>query len=232
MEYIKDLVSVMGDGARKTINSIRFLPLLILLQALVSVLHYFVFGLFVIRGGLFGGILAALLRAALWSVYLYGLYHAVHGYKFGAQDLRAGTGAFFRDVYIAAFVLWIVQMLIGMIRIPYAGYLLLLVFSALPETIYLGRYAGFDNIRDSFEFLRENGYIWIPLTILMILLLERVSIGVSLIFPWFSGLIPNFLILFIIHSVLFGLFALFRGQLFRILYGSSIRKRRFMGKFR
>lgn len=233
MEYLKDLKDVFVQGVKSTKDSFKFIPLLIGLQALVSVLYWLLANLFVFRGGMLGGILVALFRAALWSVYLYGLVHAIDRSRFTLKDLKAGFGVFFRDVYIAAFVLWIVQMIISVAGIPYLDYLILLVFSALPETLYLGRYQGFDNIRDSFEFLQENWYIWIPLTLIMVFLLETFGFGATLTLPIaVGGLDMQVLTLYLVHTVLFSLFALLRGHMFVQLYGSSLRRRNFMGRFR
>ncbi len=232
MEYLQDALRVLVRSAKETLRSLPFVPLLIGLQILVSVLYWLLAGTLLRQGGFIGGIIFAVFRAALWSVYLYGLYHAVHRSRFTTEDLKTGFGVFFRDLYIAAFVLWIVQMLISVLRIPYTEYLVLLVFSALPETLYLARTRGFDKIRESFEFLQENWYIWLPLTLLMAVLLERISFGVTLtLLRPFGGFGFDIIAAYLVHMVLFSVFALFRGHLYRILYGSSLRKRKFMGHF-
>lgn len=235
MDYIQDIFYGLLTAAKATLRNLKALPVLLLIQLAASAVYQLFFGLPGIGGGMLGGILMAVIRAALYSVYLYALYHAVHRSRFRTADIRTGAGVFFRDVYIATFVLWILGLFVGMIRLAALpiGLIILLVFSALPETVYLGRYNGFDNIRDALEFLRENWYIWLPVTLLMVFVLDRVSFGASFfVYGSIGSLSVEVLGRYLLHGVLFNLFALFRGNLFQYLYGSSLRKRKFMGNFR
>lgn len=236
MNYIQDAGRVIAQSMKQTVASLKYIPLLVALQMGLSIVVLLlmttlsIFG----GGGFMSGILYALIRAAMWSVYLYLLSHAIYQQKFTAQDLTQGMGVYFRDVYTAAFVLYLVQMIVqlsGLGSLPYLDILLLLILSALPETIYLARNNGFGNITESIEFLKENGYLWIPVTILSIVLLKIFGYGVTLMIPTPFWADLSLLVPAILHSVLFALLAIWRGHMFRILYGSNIRKRSFMAKF-
>lgn len=233
MEYLQDAGRVLLIGAKNSIRTMRYLPLLLGIQIGLSLIYQVLFvGLLGVGGGLMTGIVLALIEALKWSVYLYALSHAVHGMKFTTADLKSAAGVYFRDVYTAAFVLYILRMITNMIQIPYIDWIVLIVFSALPETIYLGRTSGFENVREAVDFQHDNWYIWVPMTLLMVILLDKIGLGVTLTVPVMLGALNgSFLIRSVLHMLLFSIFMIFRGHVFGILYGSTMRKRKFMAKF-
>jgi hypothetical protein len=121
--------------------------------------------------------------------------------------------------------------------------ILLIILNPIPEIIYLGRSDGLAMLQESVDFLRENWLEWfLPLVLLTILSLEFPLPFVSpfqtgqLGFPFMnaisllSGSIEN--IFWSVLGVLL-LFALmvFRGLLFRSLFGSSRRQRIYRSRF-
>ena len=231
MDYLQDATLVFKQSLTKTVKSIRYMPMLILVQVGLSALSLLIFRFIYTTSvtGLLTGIIAALIMAALWSVYLYAVSHAVHGDKLTIGDLKHGPGAFFRDVYIATFVIYLLQLVLGMLSIPFLSIILVLALSALPETIYLARTAGYENIPESLRFLKDNWYIWLPMTLIMYLVLNTFGLSVLLNVP--IQLFFDHPLLIITHLVLFSFFAIFRGHMYQSLYLSNIRKRKFMAKF-
>lgn len=238
MDYITDALQSCLHAAKETGKGIQSVPVLIVAHALISlVIQGILFGLMQflpsMRSGFGFGILAALLHAAAISLYLYVLDAAVHGESLRNTTLRQGIGSFFRDTYIAIFIVYLLSFATSIIRIPGADWILILALSALPEAIYLSRAQGYGVISEQFDFLKENWYIWIPVTLAGIGVLLLFGMGFTIFPPvlmvWGS---VNLLLRVILYIAVFSVIVLFRGHLFRYLYQSNMRKRRFMGKFR
>lgn len=238
MDYVTDGLRSLMHAAKETGKSIQSLPALIAVHAFISlIVQGIMYGLMqsmpTLRSGFGFGILIALLHAAAISFYLYGLDAAVHGESLKNISLRQGVGSFFRDTYIAIFIVYLLSLVVSMIPVPGAGWILLLALSALPEAIYLSRAQGYGVISEQFDFLKENWYIWIPVTL--------AGMGVMILFGFGLAIFPpvllvlgsmNLLFRVFLYLVVFSMMALFRGHLFRYLYQSNLRKRRFMGNFR
>ncbi len=231
MDYIKDIGLILNEGLHKLPNYLRYIPLMVAIQVVVSLLMEG--SLLVIGGiGVVGGILLAIIRAGLYSLYLFGLRHAMDLNNYKSMRIQEGLMYHFRDVYVAFFVIYILQLLASTVGIPYFDLILMVVFSALPEAIYLGTSYGFDNLTEALEFIKENWYFWIPLTFLMGAALSAVGYGTTLFVPiLFGRLNATFIVRTILHLLLWTIFALIRGVLFKIMYQSSMRKRKYMSRF-
>jgi hypothetical protein len=121
--------------------------------------------------------------------------------------------------------------------------ILLVILNPIPEVIYLGRSDGLGMFQESLDFLRENWLEWfLPLLLLTILSLgfplpfmSPLQVG-QLGFPFMSaaGLLTGSIeSLFwnVLGMLLLFALMVFRGLLFRALFGSSRRQRIFRSRF-
>jgi hypothetical protein len=187
--------------------------------------------------GIAGGFLMGLAQSAACSIYTYFLAEVVAKNRVGLSDLRTSIGAYFWTWINLFFVLWIIDILLGPMKVTADGQQLrsammmmeLIILNAAPEVIYLKRSSGgLETIQRSFAFLQEN---WIEWAVPNALILGGVWLVIN-------GTIPIALLPFpsITIPVLFGgllhLVMVYRGFLFQALDGSTHRQRmyRYRGK--
>jgi len=223
---------------------VGFLPLL------YGVILFFTAS-FVFHLGMIGGFVFGLISAMCTSSYVFFLAGVVNGQRMLPTDLAESWRPYLSPVITILFFLFLVRMTLSLALPPVAAsqdvafivtLILLVILNPIPEVIYLGRSDGFGILQESVDFLRENWLEWfLPLALLTIFSLgfplpvSPLQVG-QLGFPFMStigllsGSIEN-----ILWSILgvFLLFALmvFRGLLFRALFGSSRRQRIYRSRF-
>jgi hypothetical protein len=120
--------------------------------------------------------------------------------------------------------------------------ILLVILNPIPEVIYLGQSDGFSMLQESFDFLRENWLEWFfPLVLFAVLSLNiplpgtsplgvgRLSFSFASIQSLLSGSLEN-LLWNLLGAFTFFTLMVFRGLLFRSLYGTSRRQRIFRSR--
>ncbi|MFN7133050.1 MAG: hypothetical protein ACK4N5_13305, partial [Myxococcales bacterium] len=135
---------------------------LLLLQLLV--------GAVIVNLGLAGGIVYAMLRAALLASVLFVVAELVAGSSVKPQDLPNSFKAFFWPVVNVFFVLFIANLLLGpLIANHPRGHaidlaltiILFILLNAVPESIYLrGQFGGIASITSSVQFIQEHWIEW------------------------------------------------------------------------
>lgn len=194
------------------------------------------------------GFMAAFIQIALLALFYNWLSKALGPARFGWQDLfEYDIGTFF-NVLGCAFLLWILEMLLGVLLgnlmwLIYLAYLLGL--NPLPEVVYQRQESSMQALGSSVEFMRDNGVEWfLPQVVMMVpLLLIFGPIGFQVLMVGgqellFPGTVPlveiqilsdwlniSPIIGFIIGSILAVWYMFFRGALFQVLDGSSRRQR-------
>lgn len=205
--------------------------------------------------GLVGGILIGLTMAACVSSYLYFLDGVVSSRRVFWQDLGESFGAYLGSVISILFILMLIQWALALALPPAPGpravrtmvnWGLLIILNPLPEAIYQTRAQGLGAFGESLEFLRENWPEWfapfvalaalffflLPLPILLapLMLGRLLSILSWNTLPILFGS-PSALMFTLFSFFIFFLFMVFRGVLFRELYGSTRRQRLFRARF-
>ncbi len=185
--------------------------------------------------GYAGGFLMSLARTAAFSIYTYFLSQVVAKNRVGLGDLKTSIGAYFWTWLNLFFVLWIIDLLLGPMKVTADGQRLLkvltmmelIILNASPEVIYLkGSSGGLETIQRSFTFLQECWIEWFVPNLLVL----------GLFWLFYTGIIPltSMPLAAITVPVLVGallhVVMVFRGFLFQILDGSTHRQR--MYKFR
>lgn len=187
--------------------------------------------------GIAGGFLMSLAMTAACSIYTYFLGQIVAKARVGLADLRTSIGAYFWTWMNLFFVLWIIDILLGPMKVTADGRTLLQVLSmmelvilnAAPEIIYVkGTSGGLETIQRSFAFLQE---CWIEWFIPNALLLGGVYLIQSGRIP--LGALPLPIVTVpVLLGALLHVAMVFRGFLFLALDGSTHRQRmyRYRGK--
>lgn len=183
--------------------------------------------------GIIGGFMMSLLFAACASSFLYLVEMIVRTNKVTWEDFTRSFGVYLWDVVGVSFVLWLFwfvatpflhQLPQGHVAVLAINLVLIVLFNAVPELIYLGHSGVVDLLSRSYQFIAANWIEWFPPNLLFLLgfeLLWRLPLG--------DGPVP--LIGRVALVSLFLYFAMVvRGFLFIELDGSSRRARLFRHK--
>jgi hypothetical protein len=178
--------------------------------------------------GLIGGFLMSLVWAACVSSFLYMVEMMLRTSTVSLADFRRSFGVYLWDVVGVTFVVWVVFALAtpALRTIPQGpglilglNLVILVLFNAVPELIYLGHHSSLALLSESYRFIADNWIEWFPAILVMGLPLLAI-----LELP-----LPG--ILAIARPVLLALWVYFmmvaRGLLFLELHGSSRRARAF-----
>jgi hypothetical protein len=124
--------------------------------------------------GLAGGFLVYLATVACASSWLSLVAEVIRSGRIRLQDVPAGFAAYLGDLLTAGFLIWGLffigsLLLAGSLFLQIVLGLAVLVFlNALPELIYLGRYAGAELLVESYRFIGENWIEWFPANVVLI----------------------------------------------------------------
>jgi hypothetical protein len=225
MNVLKVYLRIYADCFGKAFSSIGKNPWTLLLPVAV-LLGVRYAGLLAAPLGVLGGLLTALVKAALYSSYLYFVRELVHSARVSPRELRSSIGAHFWSILNVLFVFWLADFalyyLVG--STPNAEALRLALWfvafvalNATPEVIYLrGTYGGLHTIAASWEFLKAH---WIPWFAVNVPLAAVALVWRYLPWPFLGDVIVGAAL----HVAM-----VFRGYLFRALDGSSHRQRMFL----
>lgn len=182
--------------------------------------------------GFLGGILLYVALTATFSVYSFFVGSVVAHERVDLKDFKRSLGAYFWTWMNLFFVLWVVDLLLGLTLsanerraeiLTAVALMKLLVLNATPETIYLkGTWGGLDTIQRSFRFLQEN---WIEWFIPNGLLLAAVYFGAQRLAGLWGGL--GLVVVALGAGAVLHVAMVFRGFLYQALDGSTHRQRMF-----
>lgn len=182
--------------------------------------------------GVVGGFLMSLAMTAGFSIYTYFLSQVVAKARVGLSDLRTSIGAYFWTWMNLFFVLWIIDILLGPMKVTAEGRTLLqalmmmelVILNAAPEVIYVkGSSGGIETIQRSFAFLQESWIEWfVPNALILagIFLVQSGRISLNAL-PLPIVTVP------VLMGALLHVAMVFRGFLFHMLDGSTHRQRMF-----
>lgn len=178
--------------------------------------------------GLIGGFVMSLVWAACVSSFLSMVEMIVRTSSVSWDDFRRSFGVYLWDVVGVTFIVWVVFAIAtpALRELPQGPGIILgmnlvivVLFNAVPELIYLGHHSALELLTESYRFIADNWIEWFPATILMavpLFLLAAVDL-------------PN--VLSLVRMALVALWVYFmmvaRGLLFLELHGSSRRARAF-----
>ncbi len=178
--------------------------------------------------GLVGGFLMSLVWAACVSSFLYLVEMMLRTGSVAWADFRRSFGVYLWDVVGVTFILWVVFAVAtpALRTLPQGPGIILglnlvivVLFNAVPELIYLGHHSALELLTESYRFIADNWIEWFPATIAMavpLLVLAEVPLPDLLIFVR-----PALLALWVYFMMVA------RGLLFLELHGSTRRARDF-----
>ncbi len=180
--------------------------------------------------GIVGGFLYALALDALFSSYLYFVSEITRDAKVDLSELKKSFGAYFWAVLNLFFIIWLVELVLGLVlaRNPQAGSLFFIIgllafvlLNAAPETIYQrGTHGGIATIQYSVGFIHRS---WIEWFIPNLLFGAAFYYGV----PLLLRLDVPLAVVAVLAGALLHVIMVFRGHLFYELDNSSHRQRMF-----
>ena len=225
MNVLMVYARLYGDCFRLSMNGLKKNPWTLLLPAVLSIAFdqsSVILG--ALRVPYLPGLLLTLFMAALGSCYLYFVGEVVSHSKVSVNEMGRSIGAYFWSLINLGFVLWIAQLLAGMVLrgFPNGGLLMqglqwvaAVLLSAAPEAIYQrGTYGGMATVQKSISFLQQHWIEWLLPTAAFILLLWELPA-----LPFFVDALAK--------GAIFHLAMVFRGHLFDALDGSTHRQRMF-----
>jgi hypothetical protein len=127
--------------------------------------------------GIAGGFVLSLLTSVCVGSFLYLVEQIVHTNRVTWEDFRRSFGMYLWDVVGVSFALWIFWQLVtpllqqapqGAVIILCIELLILVLFNAVPELIYLGHHPLLQLLSRSYQFVASNWIEWFPPNLLLI----------------------------------------------------------------
>lgn len=233
MDVLKDINIVLNEAGKRLSDRFSLIPKLFLVflitNLLLSLANSVLLNLVMLtRASILFGFLQALLNALAYSVMLYALSEVVLYKRLALDfsDFRINFRRYFPDVYFACFILWIGMRLLNLSLSSPIYLIVILVFSALPEAIYLTDASRMEVFAEALKFMKENFVLWIPIALIHVVFFFLFSFILTIPPLWLLG--PTQIFQSIVFLFALALYYTFRGVVFDYLNGSNARKRKFM----
>ena len=249
-EILKDIMYINKASLNRTIKSFSKNWIIIFTGIIYTILNIAIYSLLslLLTGflSILSGIVIAIITAAFISNYLYLLFNIINYDRISVQAFKDGFKYFLWKIYGVLFIAYLGSYLLSILSnmlgnlsfiINMVIYLGILVFlNPLPETIYLKSYSSWESVQNAFEFMRENWFNWLLPNVIFFgaLYLITGNILTNLFTTHLSfNMVFSFrnIVLYIIGQGLFSFTMIYRGHLYKLLSGSTRRKRMFMNKY-
>lgn len=239
MNIIEDAINVNFEAIKKTFNKLAFVPILVVLLILMSITEDLILTLLSPSIGSVSFLLgfvryavSVLFMSAIVSI----LSDIVLYDRFKIENLFSGYQRYFHQVSSAYFYFVVLEWLLFFIDLPISiavilRYLILVMLSPFYETMYIADEYGADVFTSIFGFLKNNILPWTPTLVIYVVVKSNYDnlVGVTSVVNVLGE--PELWIKVIISAIVLAFILIFKGNLFKILNGSSVRKRMFQGKF-
>ncbi|OLR64565.1 hypothetical protein [Peptoniphilus porci] len=256
MNFFEDLKLVYTKAIKDTFVKIKASPIILILPFIYGIIY--AIGLFLIGnllaqtiGGLVGFVIP-LLTSLILSSYFSILSDLIYYNRISFRNFKNTFMAYFASIYSIYFILMIISFLLPAFGRNQGIYLIVsaaitIALNPIAESIYISGDYYTSAYINSFEFIKENLILWtLPYLIYLVILnmfgfdfflmitsnsIVDIPLGENLIngLNYLNPLDPyNLKIL--LASIITAVYAVFRGNLYRILKGSTRRKRAYMGE--
>ena len=238
------LLSLYLDSATKASKGLLRNWLLIVASVASYMIYQFAATMFQ-TSGFAGGLLVGLIQIYLLTLYYGWLTHARQNQAIKLQDLYYLDYPLFSGIINIGFIFFMGLFLAGLLAqasaqpaiILIPQLVILLVFNAIPESIYIHRYDSFTALRHAYNFTRDNWIEWyIPFVLLLLPWTLKNPSGVLVVLSQTDNLLPALPIIpatavfleklnapnllnLTLGVILANWFMLFRGYLFDALDG-------------
>lgn len=249
-DILKDIIYINKTSWNRTIKSISKNWMIVFTGIIYTILNIAIFSLvnIFLTGflSILSGIIIAIITAAFISNYLYLLFNIINYDRINIQIFKDGFKYFLWKIYGVLFIAYLGSYLLSIVNnmlgnlsfiinmLIYLG--ILVILNPLPETIYLKSYGSWESVQSAFEFMGENWFNWILPNIIFLGAIYFIT-GNLLTNVFTTHLSFNMvfsirnIILYIIGQGLFSFTMIYRGHLYKLLSGSTRRKRMFMNKY-
>ena len=256
MNFFEDLQLVYKKAFSDTLLKIKKAPQFLIFPFIYGILYTFavtIIGTVVGASlGMFAGFIIPIVTSLILSSYFSILSDLIYYNRISFRNFSKTFMAYFASIYSVYFILMIISFLVPSISFVNGAYLILsalitLALNPIAESIYIRGEYYTSAYTHSLEFMKENFLLWtipflIYLGILQLLgfdfvmmissnsivdipLGENIMTGLSYLNP-----LDPYNIKVLIASIITAVYAIFRGNLYRILVGSTRRKRAYMGE--
>lgn len=242
MDYIKDAITVNSKAFRKTLESYKYFPIIIVILLFVMIVNLVANSLLTLASAAIPvpyiwGIVSYVVDVATLSLLMVGLSKVMNRSNLTLDNFTNDWQRFMGPLMNTRFVFWLIELVIFFIQgsplatIPFLGMAVLIIYQILSspmlETIYIGGEQGQEALFSIIEFLKNNFLQWIPVTIAFSYLMMRISSysNMNLLFNFNFNSLLKVAGAYILMSFVY----IYKGHLYSILHNSSVRKRKFMG---
>lgn len=236
MDILNDFIQIQKDALKNTFKNPRYIVLCAVILAIgiiaTNIITNILFGVLKLNGYI-SGLLVYIFKVCIIGFLMSILYTGVKETKNTIVFQNYDFKPFALKIIQVGFVIYIAQLILRPIAANFYSIITILammVLNALPETLYLEEYDGYNSIIKSVEFLKDNVLNWGLPNLIILVLIYIYSNGVSLL----NGLNfsePKSIAESVVVILIMGIYLVYRGMLFEILNGSSRRKREFMRNF-
>ncbi|MBU5670143.1 hypothetical protein KQI68_09905 [Peptoniphilus sp. MSJ-1] len=255
MNFFEDLQLVYKRAFNETINNIKKNPIILIVPLIYSIIYTFAFafmGTLLAPVGMLMGFLMPVMTSLILSSYYSMLSDLIYYNRLSFRNLKNTFQNYFASIYSVYFILILISWLMPVLMAtPGVGLLfsliLALALNPIAESIYIQGEYYTEAYKSSFNFMKENFILWlIPFAIYLLILfllgfdfrqillsssIIDIPLGQNLVTGIYLGDIFNIYNLkVLIAMIATAIYAVFRGNLYKILYGSTRRKRAYMGE--
>lgn len=243
MDQLKDALQVNKLAFKRTVNSLSYLPILtlvVLFGMLVNSLAGLLIGLVgsVINLSIVLGILEYLVNVCVLSLTMACLNNIMTGSRLSFNGIKSSWSMYIGPLMNTMFIFWLVELAFETLFRPLKssaslvlvfGLIIQILESPMLESVYIANESGTNAFMSILNFLKDNMLQWV----FIMLLFAGAQLYISETFGYMTilqlSLVP--IIQMLIFSLIMSFIYIYKGQLYKILYNSSIRKRKFMGVF-
>lgn len=256
MNFFEDLQLVYKKAGQDTLLKIKKAPQFLIFPFIYGILYTFavtIIGTVVGTSlGMFAGFIIPIVTSLILSSYFSILSDLIYYNRISFRNFKGTFMAYFASIYSVYFILMIISFLMPALggvmgATTLVGAVIALALNPIAESIYIRGEYYTSAYTHSLEFMKENFLLWtIPFLIYLgilhllgfdfammissnsivdIPLGENIMTGLSYLNP-----LNPYNIKVLIASIITAVYAIFRGNLYRILVGSTRRKRAYMGE--
>ena len=230
MERIKDFLEVSKIALSESLAKLSksYMVFIFILINTIFENNHFSLGLF---GQTVGGLVSYFISVIIACFIAQSLISVVKFGNTGKSSLENSMGNFFGPMVSTRFFLYLIEIFIQLLMVNFPaefriliGLILNILFSAMYEEIYLNGLSGFDALRESAIFVKNN-FLTYGLYSVLFLGLEfylSARLGLSL------NMGKNKILACIVVSLIHTAYMIFRGHLFKYLNEHAYRQRKFM----
>lgn len=236
MNIFDDILNVNKEALKETLKKLKFVPILAVILFAFKIAEFYILKALTgtnASSSFILGFARAAVSIAFLSALISILADIVIYNRLDFNNFMDRFGEYFSPLMNTYFIIFLIEIVSNMFIGGLSSFFslivsiaLLVIQSPLLEEVYLGNKYGMDAIYSVYEFIKDNFLQWLPVLLAYVFVQYIFSI-------WSVILILD--IEFIIKSTIYGLLLAFiyiyKGQLFKVLNGSSMRKRSFQRKF-